>query len=108
MLVKNLSILTEGCPGGFALIGSNVHVHALTKNPLFRFVLEVPQYQKPIPGQATVKRILNAPTASDPMSVIGVEYRIDEPAQESVVRRFWSESQRRIAAIMRSRAGAIE
>jgi hypothetical protein len=107
MLVKNLSILTEGCPGGFALIGSNVHLHALTKAPQFRFVLSVPDYARPVPGQGVVKRVLSEPTAGDPASIIGVEYRVDDPAHEAPVRRFWSESQRRVAAIVRSSAGLI-
>jgi hypothetical protein len=108
MLVKNLSILTEGCPGGFALVGSNVHLHALDKNPTFRFVLAVPEFGRPIPGQGWVKRILTRPTTSDPTSIIGNEYRLDDPTHEVPVRRFWSESQRRVAAVIRSNAGAIE
>jgi hypothetical protein len=108
MLAKNVSILTEGCPGGLALVGSNVHVHALAKSPTFRFVLDVPEFPKPIPGQAMLKRVLSTPSVSDPAAVIGVEYRIDDPAHEAPVRRFWSESQRRVAAIARSAAGRIE
>jgi hypothetical protein len=108
MLVKNISILTEGCPGGLALIGTNVHVHALGTSAGFRFLLEVPQFPKPISAQGVVKRVLSTPTRFDPTSVMGVEYRLDDGGQEAAVRRYWSESQRRVAAIARSAAGRIE
>jgi hypothetical protein len=108
MLVKNLSILTEGCPGGFALVGANVHVHALKVGEPFRFVLAVPEFPRPIPGQAILTRLVHQPRPGDPSATLGVEYRIDDAAHEVPVRRFWSESQRRVAAIKRSAAGAIE
>lgn len=107
MLIKNLSILTEGCPGGLALIGTNVHLHALTRCTVFRGVLEVPQFPKPIPAQCSLKRVLNTPTANDPASIIGVEYKLDDPSHEAQMRRFWSESQRRVAAAARESAGRI-
>jgi hypothetical protein len=104
MVVRDLSILTEGCPGGFALIGGSVHSHVLKPKVVFRFILEVPEFNKPIPGHGNVMRVLSDPTPTDPHAVIGAEYRLDDPAHQAPVRRFWSESQRRVAAVARSAA----
>jgi hypothetical protein len=68
MLVKNLSILTEGCPGGFALVGTNVHVHALKAGQPFRFVLAVPESTTPHTRSRSVASGPNRSAGSPPSS----------------------------------------